>query len=278
MKKGTKIAIACASLVVVICAAVCCWYFLYEKPHAEALARFNAAVEMVEAKNSELTSAFEEVQSVIDQNKSPLNPTALSDAQTAVTTARTELKVIPETPSKTDDILSTAEELEKPLDYSQQISDLANKKKLLEDSIKQMEQVTQPTEAFVVERLQNVPTITGMAAVTEDHDPNGNLNKSGGYTACVYFSDSQVDRSRIYNDSGDIIEIGTDGGGCIEVYKTTEDAEKRRAYLATFDGTILANGSHSVIGTVLIRTSNLLTATQQNNLEKQVMESLTQLR
>lgn len=117
-----------------------------------------------------------------------------------------------------------------------------------------------------------------MAAVTEDHDPNGNLNKSGGYTACIYFSESQVDRSKIYNDNGDIIEVGTDGGGCIEVYATPEEAEKRRDYLAGFDGSILANGSHSVVGTVLVRTSNYLTATQQIELESQIVDSLIELR
>ena len=31
-----------------------------------------------------------------------------------------------------------------------------------------------------------------------------------------------------------------------------EDAEKRRDYLATYDGTIYANGTHTVIGTVLV--------------------------
>ena len=45
-----------------------------------------------------------------------------------------------------------------------------------------------------------------------------------------------------------------------------EDAEKRRDYLATYDGTIYANGTHTVIGTVLVRTSNKLTATQQKEL------------
>ena len=38
-----------------------------------------------------------------------------------------------------------------------------------------------------------------------------------------------------------------------------DDAEKRRDYLATYDGTIYANGTHTVIGTVLVRTSNKLT-------------------
>ena len=50
-----------------------------------------------------------------------------------------------------------------------------------------------------------------------------------------------------------------------------EDAEKRRDYLATYDGTI------TVIGTVLVRTSNKLTATQQKELEQKVIDALTRL-
>ena len=56
-----------------------------------------------------------------------------------------------------------------------------------------------------------------------------------------------------------------------------EDAEKRRDYLATYDGTIYANGTHTVIGTVLVRTSNKLTATQQKELEQKVIDALTRL-
>ena len=56
-----------------------------------------------------------------------------------------------------------------------------------------------------------------------------------------------------------------------------EDAEKRRDYLATYDGKIYANGTHTVIGTVLVRTSNKLTATQQKELEQKVIDALTRL-
>ena len=53
--------------------------------------------------------------------------------------------------------------------------------------------------------------------------------------------------------------------------------KKTSAYLATYDGTIYANGTHTVIGTVLVRTSNKLTATQQKELEQKVIDALTRL-
>ena len=77
-----------------------------------------------------------------------------------------------------------------------------------------MKQVTAPTEEFVMERLQRIETITKMDAVSEDHDPNGQLNKQGGYIGCIYFEDTQVDRSQLYIEDGkdNVIDVGTDGG------------------------------------------------------------------
>lgn len=139
-----------------------------------------------------------------------------------------------------------------------------------------MQQVTNPTEAFIVERLSGLPNITGMEAVTEDNDPNGNLNKQGGYTATVYFASDLVDQSNVYGKT--IVDKGTEAGGAIEVYPTVEDANKRNEYLAGFDGAgMLSSGSHSVVGTIVIRTSDKLTASQQKEMEKNIYNSLIEI-
>ena len=131
-----------------------------------------------------------------------------------------------------------------------------------------------------MQRILTVDDVVDARAVTEDQDPNGNLHKAGGSTSTIYFESKKVDQSKVYV-SGDykdvLIDKGTDAGGAIEVYSTVEDAEKRRDYLATYDGTIFANGTHTVIGTVLVRTSNELTASQQKELEQKVIEALTKL-
>lgn len=46
-----------------------------------------------------------------------------------------------------------------------------------------------------------------------------NFNKQGVYICCVYFKDTQVDRSQLYIEDGkdNVIDVGTDGGGTIEV-------------------------------------------------------------
>ena len=85
-----------------------------------------------------------------------------------------------------------------------------------------------------------------------------------------------IKQSEVYGN--DIIEKGTKEGGAIEVYANEEDAKKREDYLAGFDGGILSSGSHKVVGTVLIRTSDDLTATQQKNLEEKIVKALSELK
>lgn len=132
-----------------------------------------------------------------------------------------------------------------------------------------------PTDDYVISRLKLIGTITDIKAVTEDHDPNGLLHKQGGYIGCIYFRDSEVNWSRLYLATDDVIEAGTEGGGCIEIYGDTAGAESRDAYLAAYDSSGMATGSHKVLGTCVVRTSNQLTATQQNELTDRIVQALT---
>ncbi len=132
-----------------------------------------------------------------------------------------------------------------------------------------------PTEEFVIDRLLRVPDIAYIAAATEDHDPNGHLGKQGGYTAQIYFSSPLVNPDYGNNPDLDVIEAGTTSGGSIEVYATVVDAEKRDKYLGRNDGTIYSSGYHVVIGTLIIRVSKDLTASDQKKLEQEIVEALT---
>ena len=130
-----------------------------------------------------------------------------------------------------------------------------------------------PSDDYVIERLKKIDTVTKVAAVTEEHDPNGQLHKPGGYIGCIYFEDSLVDKSKVYRE-GDVIDIGTEGGGAIEIFDSVDDANKRNSYLSTFDGGILSNGSHTVVGTCVVRISDHLTATQQRELTDTIIDML----
>ena len=124
-----------------------------------------------------------------------------------------------------------------------------------------------PSEQFVISMLEELDVVTGVEAATEEHDPNGNLHKQEGYTAAVYFTTTYLDPATVPGDS--IIDKGTTGGGQIEVYANVADAEKRDSYLAAV---FLSNGSHRVLGSMVIRTSDDLTATKQKELERIIVE------
>lgn len=207
-------------------------------------------------KNPELLPVYEELS--VDENASKDDLKALKEQAEGDTKAIQEVEIpetVPEVP-----------------DYSELEKSITEAQKAYEESIQGLKQITAPTDDFVMERLKNIETITEMAPVTEDHDPNGQLNKQGGYIGCIYFEDTQVDRSKLYIENDNVIDIGTDGGGAIEIYTTAEEATSRSDYLGTFDSTGIASGSHYVYGTIVIRTSNYLTGTQQKELTQKILD------
>lgn len=273
-KKKTLPGLIAAIAIIVI--GICVWYFQVKKPHDLAEAKFNAAVKEVEAKNTELTSAMNDAQKILDKKEAVYDNTTKEAFITALSDAKAAQRKIPDLPKKTADINAETKKLSEPLDYSSVINAISEKQTAYQNSVLQMKQITNPNEDFVIQRLKGIPNISGYQAVTEDHDPNGNLNKQGGYTSTVYFSTPLIDQSSVYGN--DIVDKGTECGGAIEVYASEEDAEKRDSYLASFDGAgMLNSGSHKVLGTIVIRTSTKLTATQQNEFTNNITNKLLEL-
>lgn len=255
------------------------WYVNIQIPHAEAARVFEAAADGLEQRNAEFDEAISNLQDLMGSDESPLDSTTLDAASAAIGAAQAARQDVPEMPAGTDDIRAAAEDIDGMGDYSAELEALGVAQANLRQSIDQLKQVTAPSEQFVLERLSGLPNITGAEAVTEQNDPNGNLHKDGDYTAAIYFSSDLVDSSQLYAQPGytGIPATGTDAGGCVEVYATAKDAEERNDYLASFDGTILNSGSHAVVGTCVIRTSYLLTASEQDATEQSIIDSLTRL-
>ena len=281
MKKKTKLIIIVAVVVVIaVIVGSLGAYFGYFKPHKEAVEAYNVVVSDIQEKNDQLDGEIKKLQELVDNEDKPLDETTIDTAKEALKNAGASKIVIGEMPKATKDILSRTKELSTPVDYSDELTSLSTAYTNLENSKKQYKQVVNPSEEFVMQRILTVDDVADARAVTEDQDPNGNLHKAGGYTSTIYFESKTVNQSDVYvsGEYADVlIDKGTDAGGAIEVYENVEDAEKRRDYLATYDGTIFANGTHTVIGTVLVRTSNKLTATQQKELEQKIIDALTRL-
>ena len=273
-KKKTLLGLIAAIAIIVI--GICVWYFQVKNPHDLAETKFNAAVKEVEAKNTELTSAMNDAQKILDKKEAVYDNTTKEAFITALSDAKAAQRKIPDLPKKTADINTETKKLSEPLNYSSVINDISEKQTAYQNSVLQMKQITNPNEDFIIQCLKGIPNISGYQAVTEDHDPNGNLNKQGGYTSTVYFSTPLIDQSSVYGN--DIVDKGTECGGAIEVYASEEDAEKRDSYLASFDGAgMLNSGSHKVLGTIVIRTSTKLTATQQNEFTNNITNKLLEL-
>ena len=275
-EKNKKLVIGIIAFLVIAIICICIWYFQVKKPYEQALNNFNSAVNSVELKNKELNSVISDAKAIMEKGDKPYDENTISNLTVAISDAESNRKEIPALPDKTEEIIAKTNELKVPIDYTSLIDVIKEKQLALENSILQQKQIIAPEENFIIQRIQGIDGISGVQAVTEDHDPNGNLNKAGGYTASVYFSSSLINQDELFGN--DIVEKGTDCGGCIEVYPTIEDAEKRNTYLSTFDGAgIFNSGSHNILGSIIIRTSSKLTATQQNELTQKISEKLLEL-
>lgn len=220
---------------------------------------------------SEISNAEELVlveDKALDESLRPALEDAISDAKTVEFDK-------PSLPSnEANEIDATTEEL-KRFSFTEEIESLQNAETALSESIEKYKLVDNPSEAFVIERLRGVEGVGEIAACTEETDSNGLLGKSGTYVVKVVFSSPNVDQSVRLGES--IAEAGPISGGSIEVFTNEDDAKKRESYLASFDGGWLSSGSHKIIGTTLVRTSDKLTATQQKELEAAIIKALTKL-
>lgn len=260
--------------------ACCRWrlgyYFLSYVPHQEAVINFNKAVKTVQTKNKALKSDIAKAEKLVKSNQQPLDTKTLDSLKATVATAKSGLRKIPRVADKTKAINKQTKMLNQPIDYSKATQSLADSSSAYTTSVRQLNQITSPSQAFIEERLKEIPTITGIQSVTEANDPNGNLNKQGGYIASVYFTDNQVTETV---DGNDIIAKGSDGGGNVEVYKTAKEAESRNTYISAFDGQGMLNpGSHYVYGTLVIRTSRYLTTSQQTALTNAIYNKLIEIK
>ena len=242
----------------------------------EAKESFGAEASRIAGQAVQLDEAISAGEELVLSGENLLKPELVPALETAVSEGKAAKIDIPEMPREINEINEETSRL-KEVDYERYVDAIREATEEVRHSIDQYKLVDCPTESYVIQKLGTVPNVQDISAVTEDNDPNGQLGKAGGYTAAVYFSSDLVDVSELYSVGESVIERGTDGGGCIEVYASPEDAERRQEYLAAFDGSVLATGSHTVVGTVLVRTSNLLTASQQDALESAIVEALTAL-
>ena len=251
------------------------YYFGVAKPHKDAVTEFKTAYQPVREANQNLDVVITKAEKQVKNKQEPLKPEVKTKFLDALKQAKKARVNVPKMPKNTADIKHLAGKADKQVNYSTVMRNLTTAGDNYETSVKQNLLVTNPSEKDVIGRLSKVPNLSGIQPATEENDPNESLNKAGGYTSDLFFISPLVTEPVEGNGS---LAKGTDGGGCIEIYKTKSDANKRNTYLTAFDGVSMLNpGSHQVIGTVVIRTSRFLSAEQQQTLTSNIITALTEL-
>lgn len=233
----------------------------------ETVNSLNKAISNAQSKKCNVPSVLEEVNTIDGNTLLAEN----ADAESSKEVVNSELAKLSQSVA---DAESMNEHLEVP-DYSKVIAEISDSVEQVEKSYDVQKQITYPTQEFVVEKLGNVENVSVIACVTEDNDPNGYLGTEGGYTAQIFFSSPLLKTETI--SENELLEIGTDAGGSIEIYATVEDAEARNEYLASFDGSEYDTGKHIVLGTMVVRVSTNLTTTKQDSFSDELIEALIKL-
>lgn len=237
---------------------------------------FNNEVTRLQASYDALTAEIATAEELVVTEERPLDETLKPALEDTISDAKTVEFKSPSMPSGIDNINAATEEL-KNTSFDDKTQALKDAETALSNSIEQRKLVTAPSEAFVIERLRGIDGVGEIAALTEETDNNGLLGKAGTYYAKIDFASPWIkDPYSIYSGKS-VAENSTDGGGSVEVFETEELAQKRNDYLAVFDGGWLSSGSHKTLGTLVVRTSNELTASQQKQLEANIIAALTRL-
>ena len=243
-----------------------------------AKAAFNEQVFITQGSMDELSSladqayelAASEAKALDESLRTKLEVTA-ADAKTAV-----EGVEIPKMKSSVEDIEAQTEEL-KSIDLSQEKDSLEKAMTKFENSQKKYALVDNPSRDYILSCVGRVKGLDEIAYFTEKTDPTKSIGKSGQYYEKIVFHSVKVDDYGYDNKLLTLEEIGNPAGGCVEAYRTAEDAERRNGQLKDMEGTISAPGSHKVVGTLVIRTSDDLTVSQQKKLESSLVKELTRL-
>ncbi len=273
--------------------------------YKQATTGFSEKCAEIEKKNAELQETIDTLQGVIDTGEKPYDATTITDANSAINNGKIAMvslpawdKIMPKESSEYNFLqtnkmneeisaitASTAEleqltnSLQIP-DYSSVIASIGEAQNKLERSIRQMKQVTCPEESFVLQRVTNIRDAAGMIDVislTEDNDPENYIGKAGWYTVKVIFHHKDVEHYGLDNGLLTLNEVGNPAGGCIEVYRTEEDVQRRADELKSQEGTVRSPGARVICGTVLVRVSDDLKASYQQELLDLIVAELIRL-
>ncbi len=140
-----------------------------------------------------------------------------------------------------------------------------------------------PDQESIAKAVKTIDTITEVCILNEDTDPNNEIGKEGQYYIKISYIDNRVPLEK-YGELDNNFNFtvtpesctsrGSDAGGTIEVFRTIEEADKRKKYLDQFSGGILSAGKSKLIGPAVVRVSQNLKASEQDDLLEKLYQAL----
>lgn len=271
-----------------------------------ALSNFDAKCERFESVNVRLENEITDLQDVITYGGDPYDKDTIIVANDAINQGKVALQEVPVldfereikqaddffflqingvkeqdaiVKERTEKLNKLTEETIVP-DYTEATTVIDTAQTNLENSIRQLEQVTAPSESYVLGRIMEIKDEAGMVdviALTEDTDPENLIGKNGWYTSKIIFRHKDVKHYGLDNGLKTLAEIGNPAGGCVETYATVEDAERRNQELTDMEGTVRSPGAHFVCGTMVVRISEDMKTSTQNILLEMIIDALLRL-
>ena len=141
----------------------------------------------------------------------------------------------------------------------------------IDENIVIANKIINPSIEYVVNSLRRVTNISDVEVVSDEDKKSDLFYYDGMFKDCAYFT-SKLVKDDIEGQTP--VEKGTDAGGCVEIYETVEKAHERYDYLMGFDNTIYYSGQFIIVGTMIVRTSYLLSDEENSEFVNEIVNAL----
>ena len=158
-----------------------------------------------------------------------------------------------------------------PIKIRNDIDLINNEIERINENIAIVNKITNPNVEDVVKNLRKVRNISKIEVVSDEDKKSDLFFYDGMFKDCAYFTSDLV---KDVIDGQTPVEKGTDAGGCVEIYETVERAHERFDYLMGFDNTIYYSGQFITVGTMIVRTSYLLSDEENSELVNEIVNAL----
>lgn len=236
-----------------------------------AIRSFDDAAEELERKNAELDLLLAETKEMLYSDLMVPDESLIASMQRYVAQVEDSITPVPPMPDDAQ-ALEEAVASMSAVNYDEASGRMRS---FLDESRKKYRRVSKPNEEYIISCLERVPGLTKIRAGTEKTVGWSDYDKNGSFYSCVFFNHEDVDLS--LRETEPIVDIYLDRGGQIEAYSSVKAAKTKFDTLQSYQGTPIGMGYNVLVGTVIVRVSDLLDEATQKELSQRIIEELTNL-